>query len=74
MTTATLRLSTPLPVAETAPHKGLFARFIDAVAEARMRQAMIEIRRHRHLIPEHMLKSAGYEPTVTNDATLPFTR
>jgi hypothetical protein len=41
---------------------------------ARMRQAMVEIGHHRHLIPEHMLKSAGYESTVTNDASLPFTR
>ena len=44
MTTATLRISTPLPEARTAPRKGLLARFFDAMVEARMRQAMRETR------------------------------
>jgi len=74
MTTATIRLSGPLPVERSAPAKGLLARFYDALVAARMRQAMVEIGRHQHLIPEHMLESAGYQATVTNDAALPFTR
>ena len=74
MTTATLRLSTPLPEARSTPKKGMLIRFFDAVAAARMRSAMREIERHRHLIPPHLLKSAGYQATVHNDSTFPFTR
>jgi hypothetical protein len=77
MTTATLPLSTPLPEARTAAKnakKGLFARFVDAMIAARMRQAMREIGHHRHLIPDHMLKAAGYETTPSHDGALPFTR
>ena len=74
MTAATFRLSTPLPEARTEPRRGVFARFIEAMMEARMRQAMREIGRHRHLVPEDMFKAAGYEATLTKDASLPFTR
>ena len=44
------------------------------LSEARMRQAMREIARHRHLVPDHILKSTGYEATLANDGALPFTR
>jgi hypothetical protein len=74
MTTATLRISTPIAEARTAPKKGLFTRFVEAMMAARMRQAVRELERHRHLIPEHLLKSSGYDATVKNDGTLPFTR
>ena len=39
-----------------------------------MRQAMREIAMHRHLIPEDMLKKAGYTATASNDGAYPFTR
>ena len=39
-----------------------------------MRQAMRELAMHRHLIPEHMLKNAGYMATASNDGAFPFTR
>ena len=74
MTTVTLRLTSPLPAVRSTPAKGFFTRLYDAMLAARMRKAMREIEHHRHLIPEHMLKSAGYEPTATNDTSLPFTR
>ena len=74
MTTATLRLSTPVSATRTAPRRGFFARFYDALVEARMRQAMRELALHRHLIPENVLKEAGYTATVSNDGAYPFTR
>ena len=74
MTTATLRISTPIPVTRTAPRKGFLARLYDAFVEARMRAAMREIAMRRHLIPEDVLKKAGYTATVSDDATYPFTR
>ncbi len=86
MTTATFRLSTPLadaktktamPAAKTAmpARQSLFRRFYDAVLEARMRQAMRELAMHRHLIPQDVLKQAGYAPTTqTTDGVLPFVR
>ena len=78
MTTATLRLAISLPEwrneTPTRVGKGLFARFYAALVEARMRAAMREIARHRHLIPEHVLKQSGYVATVTQDGAYPFTR
>lgn len=74
MTAATLRLSTPIANAPTAPKKGLLARFYDALIEARMRHAMQEIAMHRHLVPDHLLKNSGYQVTLANDGALPFTR
>jgi len=56
MTTATLRYSGPLSETKTAttnaPAKGLFARFYDAMIEARMRQAHRELALHRHLLQD----------------------
>jgi len=74
MTTATLRLSTPISTRRAAPRKGFLARFYDAFVEARMRAAMRELAMHRHLIPEDMLKKAGYMATASNDGAYPFTR
>lgn len=74
MATATLRLSTPLTEARSKPGKSLFARFYDALIEARARQAMRELAMHRHLIPENIVKKAGYTATLTNDGAFPFTR
>ena len=73
MTTATLRLSTPISAGRT-PRKSLLTRLYHAFIKARMRAAMREIAMHRHLIPEDMLKKAGYIATVSDDATYPFTR
>jgi hypothetical protein len=63
MSTATLRYSGPLAEAKSsgnaaapkaaASGKSLFARFYDALIEARMRQAMRELAMQRHLMPEN---------------------
>jgi hypothetical protein len=74
MTTTTLHISAPLPVARTKARKGILARLFDAMTAARMRQAMRELERHRHLIPPHLLKSTGYTATVNDDSRFPFTR
>jgi hypothetical protein len=80
MTTAALPLSSDLSAAESAAsaagsaRKSLLRRFYDALIEARMRQAMREIAMHSHLVPDHILKSAGYEATLASDGRLPFTR
>jgi hypothetical protein len=70
MSTATLRYPGPLAEAESSPktaspkaaspkaaasRKSLFARFYDALIEARMRQAMRELALHRHLMPENSI-------------------
>jgi hypothetical protein len=73
MTTATLRLSTPVSVGRT-PRKSLLTRAYHAFIEARMRAAMREIAMRRHRIPEDLLKKAGYIATVSDDAAYPFTR
>lgn len=74
MTTATLRLSTPLAQPATAAKQSLPSRIYQAVMAARMRQAVREIAMHRHLLPEELLQQADLRATVTNDGALPFTR
>jgi hypothetical protein len=78
MATATLRLSTPLAPGEaaaaTAPRKGLFKRFMEAMMEARMRQAMRELEMHQHLVPQDIVEETGYKVTQTTDGALPFVR
>jgi len=75
MATATLPLSSDLSAAEStasgtgSARKSLLRRCYDALIEARVRQAM-----HRHLMPDHILKSAGHEATLASDGRLPFTR
>ena len=56
------------------PAQELLTRIYHAFIEARMRAAMHEIARRRHLIPEELLKKAGYTATVSDDAAYPFTR
>ena len=74
MTMTTFSLPASFPVARKAPTRGLFARMFDALIEARMRRAAREIAMRRHLLPENLLKGAGYEVTVTKDGSLPFAR
>jgi|tagenome__1003787_1003787.scaffolds.fasta_scaffold19325953_2 hypothetical protein len=72
MTTATLRMPVSLPEKRTALAPGFFARLHAAFVAARMRTAMRELARHRHLIPADVLKEAGY--TATPENNYPFTR
>ena len=74
MTAATFHTPTAVPQARTERKRGFFARFFDAMVEARMHQAVRELAMHRHLVPEDMLKKYGYTATVENDSTFPFTR
>jgi|GEM_PF-1329595 len=74
MATATIRLHSPLARAREKQGKGFFARFYNALIEARMRQAMRELAMHRHLIPHDAVDAAGYKATLTSDGVLPFTR
>jgi hypothetical protein len=84
MTTATLRLSTPLAPAKTAP-ASLLGRFYNAFMEARMRAAMRELARHPHIlrqesikpvdvVPQDEVERAGYRATFADAGLLPFVR
>lgn len=74
MTTATLRISTPLPASGTSAKPGFWTRLYAAFIDARMRAAMRELRMHRHLIPQDMLKNSGYLASTKDDGAYPFTR
>lgn len=90
MATTTIRLSALLSASAkapvTAPRKGLFMRFMEAMMEARMRQAMRELSMHRHLfpdgkvgplpevVPHDEVNRAGYKATYTDAGLLPFVR
>jgi hypothetical protein len=70
MSTATLGISSPLAETKTASKasKSLFARFYDALIEARMRQAMRELALHRHLLPDNVAEPGS---AFTADGRLP---
>jgi hypothetical protein len=52
----------------------LLSRFFNAVAEARMRQAEIEVRKYRALVPKSSLARAGLKATYTDANALPFVK
>ncbi|HEY4863235.1 MAG TPA: hypothetical protein VIH65_03905 [Xanthobacteraceae bacterium] len=52
----------------------LLSRFFNAVAEARMRQAEIEVRKHLSLVPRSTLAKAGVKATYDDSGTLPFVK
>jgi hypothetical protein len=64
MTTATLRLSTPIAAAAGPAKKGLFTRFYNALIDARTRRAAREIAMYQHLLPENVRKDLGLLPFV----------
>jgi hypothetical protein len=74
MTAATFHTRTALPERVVERKPGFWARLFDAMAEARMRQAVREIAMHRDLVPEDLLKKYGYTATLKDDSRLPFTR
>ena len=74
MTAATFHTPTAFPESRAAPKRGLLMRWFDAMAEARMRQAVRELAMHRDLVPEDLLKKYGYTATLADDGTFPFTR
>ena len=52
----------------------LMTRFFRAVAEARTRQAEIEVRRHLALIPKSSLARAGVKANYKDAEKLPFVK
>jgi len=74
MTAATFHTRTAVPEVRSERKPGFFARLVDAIIEARLRAAMRELNRHRHLVPEDLLKKSGYMATLKDDSRFPFTR
>ena len=56
-----------------APKAGFFHRLWTAMVDARMRQAMTEIRLHQHLLPAEF-EIAGNKISYKNEDQLPFIR
>ena len=54
MTAATFHTPTVLPERRGEHKPGFWARLFDAMAEARIRQAVRELARHRDLVPEDL--------------------
>ena len=71
------RVPTAEPVAKVAraqsaaPRKSWFARFMDALIEARMQQARRQIRLHTGLLP-YMLDERGNRLVKTGHDDMPF--
>jgi len=74
MAVASLRMPVTLPETRKVSVKSLFARAYAALIEARMRAAMRELAMHRHLVPQDVLKTAGYVASIDNDSAYPFTK
>ncbi|MEJ0077828.1 MAG: hypothetical protein WDO17_20805 [Alphaproteobacteria bacterium] len=74
MTAATFYTPRAFPAARTERKQGFWARLVEAMIEARLRAAMRELNRHRHLVPEDVLKKTGYTATLNDDSRFPFTR
>jgi hypothetical protein len=69
---AAAKPATKTPHAEaTAPRKHWFARFMDALIEARMQQARREIRMHTGLLP-YTLDERGNRLVKTGSGDMPF--
>jgi hypothetical protein len=60
--------------APAAPQKGFWKRLLDALIEARMREAERQIRMHLHLIPESVLAENGFKATYKDADKLPFVK
>lgn len=56
-----------------AGRKGFWARAFDRLVEARMRQAMAEVRRYGLVLPRE-LEDAGLSGSAQDRNALPFTR
>jgi hypothetical protein len=54
--------------------KGFWARTLDALIEARMRQAEREIRLHLHLVPANLLAENGFRANYKDASKLPFVK
>ena len=57
----------------SAPKAGLLSRIWTAMMEARMRQAMTELRMHQHLLPAEY-EISGNRLINKNEDQLPFVR
>ena len=58
--------------AASPARKSLIERFMNAMYEARVRAARREINRYIHLVPQDVLKQAGYLPS-DGGSKLPLT-
>ena len=58
--------ATPSPVTK---RRSVLARFLDALIDARMKQARREISRHLYLVPEEFLKQAPFEIVRERDGS-----
>ena len=66
--------ATTTVAAPAKPQKNVFARILDALIEARMREAERQIRQHIHFVPEDVLAKAGYKATFQDAEKLPFVK
>lgn len=69
-----ITFSPKLAPAVTAPKKGFWARVLERIVEARMRQVEREIRMHLHTLPKNTLEQAGYFARQSEDRELPFVK
>jgi hypothetical protein len=64
----------PAAKAAAKPQKGFWARVMDRIIEARMRQVEREIRMHLNYVPTKELEAAGYFARLSTDRELPFVK
>jgi hypothetical protein len=72
VSTATLKGPVPFVGADKPHRKNIFVIVLEAMMEARMRQAQAEIRRHRHLLPSELEEAGLHRINARNEEALPF--
>jgi hypothetical protein len=65
---------TPAAKAAAKSEKGFWARVLERIIEARMRQVEREIRMHLAHVPAKTLEEAGYFSRLSTDRQLPFVK
>jgi hypothetical protein len=76
MATVSLRLPSSLAADKSAaaPRASIWRRMFDAMVDAQMRKAAMEIRRYQHLIPTDEVMRARYHVGQDEAGKLPFVR
>jgi hypothetical protein len=75
MTDITYGTATPAAAsAAGGKRRSLIARIIDALYEARMRQAQREISRYLHLVPKDILEGSEFGASLKDADKRPFVR
>ena len=71
---AAVATAKPAPAAAPTAKKSIWARFWDAMIDARLHQADRIVRQHLYLVPQDVLRETGYLANYKDAEKLPFVK